>query len=219
MWDRSPSSSPDQNQSGSATHDEVGGNVEDLRLHAHGVADRQVDLVPAEHVVAGDVECLAERARATEQTDQPDGQVCGVRVRPHRRAVAVDDHRLAALDAVDHRPATRQRRDRFVVRVGRTDDRQRKAALGERGEEHLLRFDLVAHVCVVGVVRERRLAHRTLRQWTVVHRRRRDVHVVAGAVAEQLDALRRVVGAETHEVHHGVEAPVAERRLDARVDR
>ena len=30
----------------------------------------------------------------------------------------------------------------------------------------------------------------------MVDRRRRDVHVVAGAVAEQVDTLRRVVGAE-----------------------
>ena len=107
---------------------------------------------------------LRTPARATEKTDQPNGQVCGVRVGPQRRAVALDHDRLAVFDPVDHRPATGQRRDRFVVRVGRgLDDRHREASFGERGEEHFLGFDLVADVCVVGVVRERRLAHRTLR--------------------------------------------------------
>ena len=105
---------------GDARGDEVAGDVHQLRLGAGRLGRQAVPLVPAHHLVAGDVEGVPDRLLARQQSHQTLGEIAVVGDDPERRAVAGNNHLFAAAHAVHRgvglRPTVHRQRDlRFAI--------------------------------------------------------------------------------------------------------
>jgi hypothetical protein len=73
-----------------------------LRLDAGGLGGQAIPLVPAHHLVAGDVEGVPDGLLARQQSHQAFGEIGVMGDDPERRAIPGDDHFLAAAHAVHH---------------------------------------------------------------------------------------------------------------------
>ena len=150
-------------------------------------------------------------ARIADQAVQPDGEILGVRHRPHRRAVTRNDDGFAARDAFDDGPVAGKRRPGVVVGVRGTDDGDREPAVGIGGVEHVLRLDLLACVEAERVVPRRRLDDRPAHNRLAIHRGGADVDVVVGQRCEHVDRCARLVGGEDGDVDDRVEMLAGQR--------
>jgi drug/metabolite transporter (DMT)-like permease len=126
--------------------DGVRRNVHDIRAHARRRGQRRRDLVPGQHVIGGDVERLADRARVTEQRHEPAGEVCVMRQRPQRGAITVHHNGLALAHPADRCPAAVQGDEGLVVGVRGPDDRGREPLRAIGRHQQVLAGDLVAGV-------------------------------------------------------------------------
>src|ERR1017187_2302146 len=113
--------------------DEIGWHLHDpRRLHPQRLHYLRIDLVPGEHLVAGDVERLTDGLSLLHQARQPDGEVSRRCQRPGALAVVVDEHRLALLEPCRESvtpTGDRVRNPPLRVGVRGADDRHREAGL------------------------------------------------------------------------------------------
>ena len=177
---------------------EIGGDVDDVGLHAQRVGDGGVDLVPGQHFVGRDVEGVADGRRVAQQTHESAAEVFRVGDNPERTAVTVDDNGLALEQPVGQGIAARRQRHRevVVIGVGRAHDGGGKALLPVRLDEQFLARDLVARVGPVGVVERRRLGDDVVGGRRLVRGRGADEDVLLDLAREERYVARDVVRAE-----------------------
>ena len=148
-----------------------------VQLNAERVRNRLIDLVPCERLVAGDLERLADRVAVAHEPRVTDRKIRIKRQRPKRRAIALNDDRLALQHALDDLPGAvlpvhADRNAPLVIRVARPDDRDREPLLTILPHVKLLANDLVPGVLPVRIRQRRPLRENVARRRLVIRRRR-----------------------------------------------
>src|SRR5258708_35051856 len=84
--------------------DQIRGNMDDVGWNIKRPKSFEVDLLPTQHLIRGDLKDLTHRALHTNETHQGIGEVGIPGEGPQRAAVAWDDDAFAAQDSINHGP-------------------------------------------------------------------------------------------------------------------
>ncbi len=180
--------------------------MHDARLGARGAGDRAIDVVPAQRLLRGDVEAVADHLRIAEQRHEALGEVGVVGQRPQRAAVAVHDHLAALAHPLDHGPAALERQGCVIVGVARPHDGDRKALVAIGPDEQVLASDLVPRILPIRIAQRGRFQDRNPQRRLLIRGRGTDEDVLTRSAGEEFDAGVGLIGGETQEVHHHVPA-------------
>jgi hypothetical protein len=184
--------------------------MDDVGIDSEALGEGQVDGVPGEADIAGDVKILADRRRVAEQPDKGPGEILGARERPDRRAVTRNEHGLARQHAVAHRVA-------FVEHGGKTRARGVRGTHIGPGQiaplHQILAGDLGLAVGPVGIDGGRRLGGHVGEGMLLVDRSRGDEDVLAGATGEDVDVLLHLWRGEHQELRHHIPIGPAQLRV------
>ena len=195
--------------------EEVRRDMPRVELHAEGVRDDAVYLIPRYALVGGDMERLTYRVDIAYQPDVALREVTVVGDSPQGRAVAVDYDGLAVAYAFEHLPASvvavnSERHRALVVGVARADYRHGEAVLAVLPHQILLAGYLVAGVLPMWVREGSALRYPVVGQRLLVRRRGADVDVLLRPASEQTHVALDLLGHEADELADAVKGHIAE---------
>ena len=185
--------------------------MHDPRLARRRPCREREDLVPGQHVVAGDVERLADRPGVAEQRTKPLAKSTWcvsvhsdvpspwtMTSMPGRiRSICVQPPWIGTAGA--------------VVGVRRAHDRRREACPRGRRDSSVLAGDLVPGVLPVRVAAAASIRSPAPAGRRLIRRGGADEDILAGPTAEKVQIGLYVLGGVGHPVHDHVELPIAQR--------
>src|ERR1017187_5099339 len=200
---------------GNTRRDEVAGYMHQARLDAGCLGRQAIPLVPAHHLVAGDVEGVPDGLLARQQSHQSFGEIGVVGDDPERRAIPGNNHFLSAAHAihcgVGLGPTVDREGDlRVAIGQRRAHDGDGEALFAVRAHKALFAGDLLLRVHPVRVGERCGLGDQIVRRGLLVCAGGTDEDVVAGPATEQRYVALYVRWFKGDPIDYGVERGAGE---------